>query len=92
VFRQKVAAGDAAVRRTGGSATLDSLNHYLKYAEMIIATSNYRNVIHGSAPGDVSKDGEGKQIMRLLGENVELPPLCLNIVNPGTTIAFQLNN
>ena len=70
LLRQKVAAAVVAVRRTGGSSTLDSLNHYLSYSEMIIATSNYWNVIHGSASGEVNQDGEGKQIMRVLGKNM----------------------
>jgi multimeric flavodoxin WrbA len=70
LLRHKVAAAIVAVRRTGGSVTLDSLNHYLTYAEMIIATSDYWNVIHGSAPGEVAKDEEGKQIMRVLGKNM----------------------
>jgi len=70
LLRHKVAAGIVAVRRTGGSVTLDSLNHYLTYSEMIIATSNYWNVIHGSNSGEVKYDGEGKQIMRILGKNM----------------------
>ncbi len=70
LLRQKVAAAVVAVRRTGGSATFDSLNHYLTYSEMIIATSNYWNVIHGTAPGEVNNDAEGKQIMRVLGKNI----------------------
>jgi len=70
LLRHKVAAALVAVRRTGGSATLDSLNHYLAYAEMIIATSNYWDVIHGSGAGEVTKDVEGKQIMRVLGKNM----------------------
>jgi multimeric flavodoxin WrbA len=70
LLRQKVAAAVVAVRRTGGSATLDSLNHYLTYSEMIIATSNYWNVIHGADAGEVEKDDEGKQIMSVLGENM----------------------
>lgn len=70
LFRQKVAAAVVAVRRTGGSATFDSLNHYLNYSEMIIATSNYWNVIHGRSSGEVTQDGEGRQIMRVLGKNM----------------------
>jgi multimeric flavodoxin WrbA len=70
LFRHKVAAAVVALRRTGGSATFDSLNHYLTYAEMIIAGSNYWNVIHGRTPGEVEQDGEGKQIMRILGKNM----------------------
>jgi multimeric flavodoxin WrbA len=70
LFRQKVGAAIVAVRRTGGSATFDSLNHYLNYSEMIIATSNYWNVIHGTSAGEVLQDTEGKQIMRILGKNM----------------------
>jgi len=70
LFRQKVAAAVVSVRRTGGSATFDSLNHYLNYSEMIIATSNYWNVIHGRSAGEVTQDGEGRQIMRVLGKNM----------------------
>lgn len=70
LFRHKVAAAVVAVRRTGGSATFDSLNHYLTYSEMVIATSNYWNVIHGSRPGEAIHDGEGRQIMSVLGKNM----------------------
>jgi len=70
LFRQKVAAAVVAVRRTGGSATFDSLNHYLNYSEMIIATSNYWNIIHGRSAGEVMQDTEGVQIMRVLGKNM----------------------
>jgi multimeric flavodoxin WrbA len=70
LLRQKVGAAVVAVRRTGGSVTFDSLNHYLTYSEMIVATSSYWNVIHGSGAGEVEKDGEGRQIMRVLGKNI----------------------
>lgn len=70
LFRQKIAAAVVSVRRTGGSATFDSLNHYLNYSEMIIATSNYWNIIHGRSAGEVTQDLEGKQIMRVLGKNM----------------------
>lgn len=70
LFRHKVAAAVVAVRRTGGSAALDSLNHYLTYSEMIIAASRYWNVIHGRTPGEVIRDDEGAQIMSVLGENM----------------------
>ncbi|MEI7661575.1 MAG: flavodoxin family protein [Bacteroidota bacterium] len=70
LFRHKVAAAVVAVRRTGGSATFDSLNHYLTYSEMIMATSSYWNVIHGRTPGEVLQDGEGVQVMRVLGKNM----------------------
>ena len=70
LFRHKVAAALVAVRRTGGSATLDSLNHYLTYSEMILSTANYWNVIHGRLPGEVEQDTEGAQIMEVLGSNM----------------------
>jgi len=70
LFRQKVGAAVVAVRRTGGSATFDSLNHFLNYSEMVIATSNYWNVIHGRSAGEVAQDAEGVQIMHVLGKNM----------------------
>jgi multimeric flavodoxin WrbA len=70
LFRHKVAAALVAVRRTGGSVAFDSLNHYLTYSEMIIATSRYWNVIHGRTPGEATQDDEGAQIMSVLGKNM----------------------
>lgn len=70
LFRHKVGAAAVAVRRTGGSSTLDGLYHYLTYSEMILATSNYWNVIHGRVPGEVEQDAEGVQIMEVLGSNM----------------------
>jgi multimeric flavodoxin WrbA len=70
LFRHKVGAAVVAVRRTGGSVTFDSLNHYLNYSEMIIATSNYWNITHGAAPGEALQDAEGVQIMDVLGKNM----------------------
>jgi multimeric flavodoxin WrbA len=69
-FRHKVGAAVVAVRRSGGSSALDGLNHYLNYAEMIIATSNYWNIIHGRTPGEALQDTEGVQTMRVLGKNM----------------------
>jgi multimeric flavodoxin WrbA len=70
LFRHKTGAALVAVRRTGGSSALDSLNHYLTYSEMIIATSNYWNIIHGRLPGEVEEDHEGRQIMEVVGSNL----------------------
>ena len=70
LFRNKVGASVVAVRRTGGSFTFDNLNHYLLYSEMMIATSNYWNIIHGLTPGEVHEDAEGVQIMEVLGNNM----------------------
>ena len=70
LFRHKVGAAVVAVRRSGGSSTLDSLYHFLTYSEMILATSNYWNIIHGRTPGEVLKDEEGVQVMEVLGDNM----------------------
>ena len=69
-FRHKVGASVVAVRRTGGSVTFDSLNHYLNIAEMLIPSSNYWNVIHGREIGEAAQDKEGIQIMETLGKNM----------------------
>lgn len=70
LFRHKVGAAISAVRRSGGVPTVDQLNHYLCYSEMILPTSNYWNVAHGLKPGEIKEDGEGEQIMRILGKNM----------------------
>lgn len=70
LFRHKVGASVVAVRRSGGLPTFDELNHFLNYSEMLIATSNYWNVIHGRTAGEALKDEEGVQIMRVLGKNM----------------------
>ena len=70
MLRHKVGAAVVAVRRSGGLPTFDQLNNFLNYAEMLIPTSNYWNVIHGRSPGEVTQDEEGVQIMRVLGRNM----------------------
>lgn len=70
LFRHKVGASVVALRRSGGSATFDSMNHYLTNSEMIVATANYWNIIHGREIGEVTQDVEGRQIMRVLGKNM----------------------
>ncbi|WP_225071355.1 flavodoxin family protein [Desulfuromonas sp. CSMB_57] len=70
MLRHKVGASVVAVRRSGGLPTFDQLNNYLCYSEMLIATSNYWNVIHGTLPGEAVQDEEGVQIMRVLGKNM----------------------
>jgi len=70
LFRNKVGAAVAAVRRSGGISTVDALNHYLNYSEMVMPSSNYWHVAHGLTPGEMKQDGEGKQIMAVLGKNM----------------------
>ena len=70
LMRHKVGASVVAVRRSGGIAVFNQLNHFLNYAEMILPASNYWNIIHGLKPGEALQDEEGIQIMRVLGKNM----------------------
>jgi len=70
LFNRKIGAAVVAVRRSGGIPAFNQLNSYLNYAEMLMPTSNYWNVIHGAKPGEVHQDEEGVQIMRVLGKNM----------------------
>lgn len=70
LFRHKVGASVVAVRRSGGLPTMNTLNHYITYSQMIMPCSNYWNVAHGMNPGEVEQDPEGTQIMQVLGRNM----------------------
>ncbi len=70
MLRHKVGASVVAVRRAGGVPTFEQLNNYINYSEMLMPTSNYWNVINGTAPGEAKEDTEGNQIMRVLGKNM----------------------
>lgn len=70
LFRHKVGAALVALRRSGGVAAFDQLNHYIHYAEMLTPGSSYWNVIHGAKAGEAASDEEGVQVMRVLGKNL----------------------
>ncbi|MDF2503276.1 flavodoxin family protein [Clostridium sp.] len=70
MLRHKVGVSVVAVRRAGGIPTFDQLNNYINHSEMLMATSNYWNVINGTTPGEAMQDEEGVQIMRILGKNM----------------------
>lgn len=70
LLRHKVGTTVVAVRRSGGISTYHELNNFIQYSEMLVPTSNYWNIIHGTAPGEAEKDTEGTQIMRILGKNM----------------------
>ena len=66
----KVGASVAIARRGGCSATYDGLNKYFTISGMPVASSQYWNMVHGTAPGEALQDGEGMQTMRTLAENM----------------------
>jgi multimeric flavodoxin WrbA len=70
MFRRKVGASIVAVRRAGAIHAFDALNHFFLISEMIIPGSSYWNIGVGRQPGEVEKDEEGIQTMKVLGRNM----------------------
>ncbi len=69
-FSHKVGAGVVCARRAGTSASLDIINKYFLISNMVVAPSNYWNMVHGANAEDAELDLEGLQTMRELGKNV----------------------
>ena len=69
-LRMKVGAAVAVARRGGITATFDQLNKYFTISGMPVASGQYWNGMHGSAPGEAEQDGEGLQQMRTLANNM----------------------
>jgi len=70
MYARKVGAAVLAVRRGGSIHGFDSINHFFTISQMIIPGSNYWNFGIGSQPGEIDRDEEGKQTMRVLGQNM----------------------
>lgn len=70
LYQRKVGAGVVSVRRAGSVFAFDALNHFFLYNQMIVPGSCYWNVGVGREPGDVEKDEEGLNIMKVLGRNM----------------------
>ncbi|MDD1754027.1 MAG: flavodoxin family protein [Methanothrix sp.] len=70
MFKRKIGAAVVAVRRGGAVHAFDSINHFFLIGQMIIPGSNYWNVGIGLEEGDVEKDREGMETMRVLGRNM----------------------
>jgi multimeric flavodoxin WrbA len=69
MFKHKVGAAVVAVRRAGSVHAFDSLNHFFFIEQMIVPGSIYWNMGFGLEKGDVEKDNEGLQTMKVLGQN-----------------------
>jgi multimeric flavodoxin WrbA len=67
MFRNKVGGAVVAVRRVGAFRTLDTMIHFFLNNLMIVP--GYAHAI-GKEPGDVEKDEEGMQLVRLLGQRM----------------------
>ena len=66
----KVGASVVVARRGGLSATYDEINKFFGISGMPIASGQYWNSLHGTAPGEVAQDAEGMQGMRTLARNM----------------------
>jgi len=70
MFRRKVGAAVTAARRGGCVHTFDSINHFFFISQMVVPGANYWNMGFGREKGEVEKDEEGLNTMRVLGENM----------------------
>ena len=69
-LKRKIGAAVMAVRRGGAIHAFDTMNHFFTISEMIIVGSSYWNFAFGREIGDVTKDEEGMDTMKTLGENM----------------------
>lgn len=70
MFKHKAGAAVMAVRRGGAIHAFDTMNHFLHYGQMFLVGASYWNMVYGREVGEVTKDDEGMQNMKVLGENM----------------------
>ena len=70
MFKRKVGAAIVAVRRAGATHVFDTINHLFLGSQMIVPGSIYWNIGVGREKGEVEKDEEGIQTMKVLGQNM----------------------
>ncbi|MBL7181031.1 MAG: flavodoxin family protein [Pseudomonadota bacterium] len=70
MLKRKVGAAVVAVRRAGSIHAFNSINHFFFIGQMIVPGSSYWNIGIGLDKGDVKKDDEGLNTMKVLGENM----------------------
>jgi multimeric flavodoxin WrbA len=70
MFKRKVGASVVAVRRAGAISAFNSMNLFLHYMQMVMPGASYWSLGIGRDPGDVLKDEEGIQTMKILGQNM----------------------
>lgn len=70
LFKHKVGASVAAVRRGGALQAVDAMNHFFLNHEMFVVGSVYWNMVYGQMPGEVLNDEEGMDNMKNLGQNM----------------------
>lgn len=67
MFKDKIGASLAAVRRSGGVSSINTMNNFFLSVQMIIVG---RGIAFGRAIGEVEKDDEGIGLAKLLGQRM----------------------
>ncbi len=67
IYRNKVGAAVAALRRSGGMHAVDSMNHFFLSQEIFIVG---RAIAFGKDKGEVEKDGEGIRLTKSIGQRM----------------------
>ncbi len=70
MFKHKAGAAVVSVRRGGAINAFDSITHFFLISQMIVPGSIYWNIGIGRNIGDVEKDEEGINTMKILGQNI----------------------
>jgi multimeric flavodoxin WrbA len=70
MLKRKLGAAVVAVRRAGSTQVFDAINQFFTINQMIIPGANYWNVGIGREIGEVEKDEEGLNTMKILGQNM----------------------
>jgi multimeric flavodoxin WrbA len=70
MLRHKVGAAITVAQRTGASQAFMAMNTFFACFEMFTVGSNYPNMAIGLNKGDVKKDVQGLDTMKVLGKNM----------------------
>ena len=70
LLKRKVGAAIVVARRGGPVHAFDSINHFFFISQMIVPGSNYWNMGLAREKGEVEKDLEAMETMRVLGRNM----------------------
>lgn len=79
LLRHKVGAAITVAQRTGASRAFMAMNTFFACFEMFTVGSNYPNMAIGLNKGDVAKDAQGLDTMRVLGKNMAFLLRKLNV-------------
>jgi multimeric flavodoxin WrbA len=70
LYKNKVGMVVTAVRRTGGSDTVDGLHRYLMLSDITPVSTPSWGIVYGREKGDVLQDTDGLETMRRTAHNM----------------------